>query len=368
MTLWYYALEYDTYPKAELRGFVLQRLRLSGREYSRCAKPALIRRLQELDDTDTFRFMDLPLELREHIYEYALMQKSSLIPLLRVSRQVRQEVEPFHWKKTRIFLAFYARMDIYYHPFQWSLDAVYHGHSQCLDRASIPIIYSLHSWSDMFCNIRYLELCVALCPFTDDDRQREISNVAGNHTLFHVCAFYAYRFRNDHCHLETLEVWPHLQDTTDMNEIGVEEIVNIIWPLKLLEGKANIKISAFSQEVIDAYSKEAIGADEAMADACELFEKSFYGKGGEGRGLITTRSKMCAHCTENAKVADSTQRLLKGFPDYIGPNSESALKVLSARIAEASDVESGVCTCFSEPERPPSPLSLPLWDEKSWMS
>lgn len=106
MTLPTFALKYNKYSKQELRGFVKRRLGLSGREFRKSLKHRkssrhdLIERLQKLDQTATFRFLDLPPELRESIYEFALLQPESSRLLLPVSRQILNEVEQLFWQRT----------------------------------------------------------------------------------------------------------------------------------------------------------------------------------------------------------------------------------------------------------------------------
>lgn len=207
----------------------------------------------------------------------------------------------------------------------------------------------------MFRNICRLEICVDLRSYPRDEFMEPAPNhVAANPTLFFVALFYAAQI--DQCHLKTLQVWPHFQDPTDMDKIGVTEMVNIIWPLKLLEDRTNVDVSAFLSEIIKAFSNEAIGVNETMTDACKPMSALFFI--GKGCGIMGW-PKTCASCTEKEKVASSTQWLLRHSISYTGPHSGSALTAFVEGVEGKGDVRQSVCTCFPQFEDSRSAVPLP---------
>lgn len=100
-----------------------------------------------------------------------------------------------------------------------------------------------------------------------------MDNVAGNRTLFYLCAFYTLQI--ERCHLQTVKVYPSFHEADYMNKVGLTNVLKVIWPLKLLESSLDIDISGFPEEVVRAFSQEVSSADKTMMEATKSFATTF---------------------------------------------------------------------------------------------
>lgn len=148
-----------------------------------------------------------------------------------------------------------------------------------------------------------------------DHEALDNDNAAGNCTLFYVSAFYA--FHIDQCHLQTLQIDPHFHDSPE--EVGIVEVLKILWPLKLLQGRTEIDISAFPVEAAIKAFEHASEVDETMIEASNIFARFFISKETENDEDSEAMSG-CAWCTMKA-LAEKQATLHVQHPIYIGPDS-----------------------------------------------
>ncbi|KAK4498326.1 hypothetical protein PRZ48_010984 [Zasmidium cellare] len=121
-------LDYDSYYVEALRKFVRDR---GGSCTDKTKRYLLTRKLKDLDRDWTFRFLDLPVELRVMIYEYLLSMDDltghvSTIGLLQVNKEIHGETEPILygintfkirvWSRTRTYpIGYHRRRSQYNH-------------------------------------------------------------------------------------------------------------------------------------------------------------------------------------------------------------------------------------------------------------
>lgn len=332
------ALRYHAYSKEELRTFVMQRLNLFGREYKKSSKPDLVKRLHRLDEIATFRFMDLPPELREHIYGCIFMQAKSPTKMLLVSRQTHDEAKVLYYQKIKFNIWLWARnMETSSPSAQWSITATYHEQRRRLDDWSTSVLDVFHWKPDMFCNIRRLEICLSLC-HGDEMPLAQSNNATGNHNLFCISALYA--LHTDSCRLQTIKVYPEFHEPDCTDRVGLTEVLKIIWPLKLLESSLDIDIFDFPKKVVRAFSQEAAGADETMLETTKSFARTFLVEYQYPHLDAMTRT-MCINCLFRLPSFRKASMLFSMMKDYVGPDSTPELK---AWIELAEALEHPVCT------------------------
>lgn len=111
MTLPQYALDYHNCTREELRAFVKARSREHAEVQTHSKRPEsyYVSKLRDLDKSATFRFMDLPPEMRNNVYEYLLVRdasssRSAFTAVLRTCRQVNREARGIFWVENSIRL------------------------------------------------------------------------------------------------------------------------------------------------------------------------------------------------------------------------------------------------------------------------
>lgn len=247
--------------------FVMRRLGLSGREYSKSSRRALIKRLHRLDDKATFRFTSLPAELREQVYEEVSSLKD-LKRLLLVSKQIHSEAEACFYKNTRFCLTMDAHTAYFFH-----LTAGDHFLRHPWQVPEMPdLIETIQLWRYLFAHIRHLTVHVAFgngLQYNDDC----IPCLRANHDLFSICAFYA--FGSTRPSLEDVKILLGMHDDDTLEEIGFDKLQLCFWPLKLLVGKVPTIDFPASQQ--DPFKDMTLGVNDVtseMATACARYVSS----------------------------------------------------------------------------------------------
>ena len=109
-----FTIAYHEYDSATLRGFIVARTlgKAPIGNYDRTRsndKAKLIDRLERMDKKATFRFMDLPPELRHVVYDYVLVASLPLSrpdqpPITRTCRTIREESIPLFYRLNRFVI------------------------------------------------------------------------------------------------------------------------------------------------------------------------------------------------------------------------------------------------------------------------
>lgn len=119
------------------------------------------------------------------------------------------------------------------------------------------------------------------------------------------------------CRLQTLEVDAEWQDPLEV--IGVDEVVKIIWPLKLLPRNIHVKTSGFSNEVIELFSRDTVQVRKDLLDASKKFAASHLVEDNSLERSVVASWNIRHHCGKGEGPKKHVK--LSHFKDYIGPDS-----------------------------------------------
>lgn len=301
--------------------FVMRRLGLSGREYRKSSRKALIRRLHRLDEKATFRFTSLPAELREQVYE-EITSLMDLKRLLLVSKQIHSEAEACFYKNTRFRLTTNAHAANIF-----SLTAGNHVLRGAWQPSNSPnLIETIQLWRYLFAHIRHLTVHVLFgngLPYNDD----RIPCLRANHDLFSLCAFYA--FGSTTPSLEDLKILLGVHDNDTLDEIGSDKLQLCFWPLKLLVGKVpTIDFPASQQDPFKDIALVVNDVGSEMNTACARYVSSVLTTHLPVRRVLTWIWKGQEEVKQESKldllrefISQDSATLLERFVNHIDPAS-----------------------------------------------
>jgi hypothetical protein len=275
MTLPQHALQYSRYSKHELRKFVMQRQNLSGREFKNSSKRDLIRRLLRLDEIATFRFLDLPPEIRVQCFKNAVARTSDFRRLLLVSMQVHLEVRFLFYKDATFDIGFVSPKCPSRHTGDpiFSMCTQYWNHVNVHQNPSrVSFARTFYLQHNMFHNIRHLSL--------KGEMLEEFSYRAGQRSfwlgtsrlLFLTCVFYA--FNDWPTQLETLTYHVEGRRTPSMHT--AKGLLSAFWPLKLLAGRVQVEIRSMRKEFVDRINLHENDLDAQVIEACQHFAQCYF--------------------------------------------------------------------------------------------
>lgn len=95
-----------------------------------------------------------------------------------------------------------------------------------------------------------------------------------NRGLFALCSFYALEGRE--CHLKTVKV-VRVKWDGGWSDSTTEELISMLWPLKLLARNANVDVSDFGEGVVSGLDLAADDLDASILEACSWLGGYLYG-------------------------------------------------------------------------------------------
>ena len=288
MTLTHHALQYQKYPKDELRTFAMQRQNMSGRECKKSSKRDLVRRLLRLDQSATFRFFDLPPELREHCFKIAVACTSDFTRLCLVSKQVYIEVKLLFYEEAVFNLTLGDP-----EPFSRKTgDPLFAMSTQYWNQINVHenqlrVTYSemLFSKHQMFRNIRHLSFRARLFTYISrSGHTHRQFNRAASRALFLICTFYA--FTDLHA-LKTLEY--DVEGRKRGSFFTEKDLLSIFWPLKLLKGRVEVKILSMPAGLLGRIDLDDNDLASEIRETCRRFAQCYFSHerpSGQKPGLL----------------------------------------------------------------------------------
>lgn len=316
MTLPRYALYYKKYSREELRGFVMRRENLSGREYRKTTKHNLVKRLHRLDEKATFRFMEVPPELREHIYEHNIGEPRDLRALLLTSRLIHKEAESLFYKKAKLRLSDDQHLDPQDSNPLFNYSVEYRETIKPV-KPILDFTYldALFSWQYMLTNFRHLSISILLFPYIPVTPQRRCRGLVANRILFMICVFFATTGKNHQ--LRTIEVKPNVQFPPGFDTYP--DASYMFWPLKLLPNDVVIDYSALPAQIMERLDLSKVDVGLTLTEAYKRFANFFFVAGRPVKPLWVTSSQA------EKLILEVKKKEWEDYKDYILPSNGAVL-------------------------------------------
>jgi len=320
MTLPQHALQYYKCSKDELRTFVMQRLSLSGREFSKSSKRDLVKRLLRLDQLATFRLLDFPAEILEQCIQNAVECASDFRRLLLVSKLVHLEATFLFYKDATFEVGFVSPRC----PSRgtgnpiFGMRTTYWNHIDIHENPSgVSFAKTFSLQHNMFRNIRHLSLKGEMLEIASYGAGGNRYWLGASRLIFLTSVFYA--FNDSHTQLKTLTF--HVEGHRAPSMLTAYGLRATFWPLKLLAGRVKVQIRSMRKELANRINLHENDLDAEVIEACQHFAQCFFSHKrpslGVSDSLEATRAKIFEKKMANLAASnipflpDENERLVK---------------------------------------------------------